>query len=311
MWGGFVVYDFLCWRLEHIHFVFVTTFEARSIHASQGGQRHLEMECERAARHGDIAALKAARAAGEDWGSVCAQAARAGHLHVLRWARKNGAPWDVFTCAFAAFKGHTGVLRWAHKHGAPWDEWTCAYLAACGMSRVLSWARRRGAPWDDRTCVEAIMAGHTNTLRWALAHGAPTSESLTRAAATRTLPVLKMVVACGAPVTERAIADALRACNTTCALWLYTQTDVRVRLPALVRKLPRHAHKNYKQRFLPALYKQQRAMTCLSRIWKSRQLKRKSAVCVIEDAWLMFAFRPKDGPAYQRTAAAWNVHVSM
>ena len=77
---------------------------------------------------------------------LCAEAAKSGQLALLKWARANGCQWDEFTCAYGALGGHLEVLKWLRANGCPWGEKTCSYAAEGGHLQVLQWAHANGCP---------------------------------------------------------------------------------------------------------------------------------------------------------------------
>ena len=127
------------------------------------------LTCAAAARNGDLAELKALRAANfplDVW--TCAYAAEYGHLGVLKWLRENDwrewpCRWDEYTCAHAALRGHLEVLKSARENGCPWDEKTCRNAAEGGYLEVLKWLRANGCPWDEWTCSRARHKGYVET----------------------------------------------------------------------------------------------------------------------------------------------------
>jgi hypothetical protein len=135
--------------------------------------------CAAAARIGDLAELKALRAAKWPWRTgmlrtgTCDLAAWGGHLEVLKWARENDCPWDEWTCMRAAEGGHLEVLKWARENGCPWGVETCAWAAQGGHLEVLKWLRENDCPWDECTCVHAAECGHMEILKWARENGCP------------------------------------------------------------------------------------------------------------------------------------------
>ena len=121
----------------------------------------------------------------EEWSLVCAAAARSGDLAELKALRAANFPWDSYTCARAARGGHLETLQWARANGCPWDEWTCSEAAEGGQLEVLKWARENDCPWDERTCKYAAKGGHLETLKWARENGAPWNEYTRRLAASK------------------------------------------------------------------------------------------------------------------------------
>ena len=127
------------------------------------------LTCAAAARNGDLAELKALRAANfplDVW--TCAYAAEYGHLGVLKWLREIDwrewpCRWDEYTCAHAALRGHLEVLKSARENGCPWDEKTCRNAAEGGYLEVLKWLRANGCPWDEWTCSRARHKGYVET----------------------------------------------------------------------------------------------------------------------------------------------------
>ena len=109
----------------------------------------------------------------EEWSLVCAAAARSGDLAELKALRAANFPWDSYTCARAARGGHLETLQWARANGCPWDEWTCSGAAGGGHLETLKWARANGCPWDGETCSAAAEDGHLEVLKWARENGCP------------------------------------------------------------------------------------------------------------------------------------------
>jgi hypothetical protein len=142
--------------------------------------------CAAAARIGDLAELKASRAAKRPWHTdTCSLAAMGGHLEMLKWLRENECPWDEDTCAGAADCGHLEMLKWARENGCPWDSRTCSLAAKGGHLEVLKWARDNDCPWDHQTCYYAADRGHIELLRWARENGAPWTKHTRRVAAAK------------------------------------------------------------------------------------------------------------------------------
>jgi len=52
----------------------------------------------------------------------CDSAARHGDLQALKRARKNGCVWSGWTCAYAAMNGHIDVIEWAIENGCNHDR---------------------------------------------------------------------------------------------------------------------------------------------------------------------------------------------
>ena len=109
------------------------------------GKEEIDISCDLAAKHGDLAALKACRSLGQAWdANTCRAAARSGRLPVLQWARANGCPWRARTCISGARGGHLAVLQWARESGCPWDTTTCHAASAGDHLAVLQWSRENG-----------------------------------------------------------------------------------------------------------------------------------------------------------------------
>ena len=123
---------------EAAHLGYVSLLKDRHSRGLLKGVEEWSLVCAAAARSGDLAELKALRAANFPWDSyTCARAAEGGKLEVLQWARKNGCPWDELTCEYAAYGGHLEVLQWARANGCPWNEDTCACAAWGGQLDML------------------------------------------------------------------------------------------------------------------------------------------------------------------------------
>ena len=146
---------------EAAHLGYVSLLKDRHSRGLLKGVEEWSLVCAAAARSGDLAELKALRAANFPWDSyTCARAARGGHLETLQWARANGCPWDEWTCSGAAGGGHLETLKWARANGCPWNSFTCANAAEGGHIELLRWARENGAPWTKHTCRVAAAKGY-------------------------------------------------------------------------------------------------------------------------------------------------------
>ena len=79
-----------------------------------------------AAVRGYLTTLKRLRRRGRlsDERCLCAAAARIGDLAELKALRAANVPWDELTCSYAAMGGHLEVLKWARENGCPWYKYT-------------------------------------------------------------------------------------------------------------------------------------------------------------------------------------------
>ena len=141
-------------------------------------------------------------ACGDDNIGACARAARAGQLHALRWLRFAGrdggpCPLSELTVTLAAREGHDDVIAWARAQRgdaqAPWDEAATSGAAERGhLSTLKLLLRAPGGgggggdapcPLDPDAIALAARNGHTDVVRWLHAHGAPWDEGLLSCAA--------------------------------------------------------------------------------------------------------------------------------
>jgi hypothetical protein len=116
----------------------------------------------RACERGYVSTLKCLRRRGYLSQDIflCAAAASVGDLAELKALRAAKWPWNEWTCWFAALGGHLEVLKWARENGCPWDDDACNYAAEGGHIELLRWARENGAPWTETTRRTAASKGY-------------------------------------------------------------------------------------------------------------------------------------------------------
>ena len=169
-----------------------------------------------AAKHGQLSALKYARAQGSAIDVRTANAAASnGHVHVLKWLIHERCLVDEGTCYTASRNGHFDGLESLRSVGCAWDMLTCCAAARWGRLDVVTWAESGlqhdaavtilrsaaegghlqivkqmyekmqsvGSSIDTGVCSAAAAGGHIHVLEWAREQGCKWNANTARAAA--------------------------------------------------------------------------------------------------------------------------------
>lgn len=200
-----------------------------------------------------------------------------GHLNCIQFAHEHGCPWGLKTTSAAASLGRLECMQYAHEHGAPW-AWDCIRCAARGGSvACLQYSHEHSGGWDQFVAYCASSYGNTECLRYSyeIDRGAYWSTDLVFTAAHfNHLGCLQFLVERGCSFNASDDAGAYRNRSTIAK--------------AMARR---------------------RAATVIQQSWRARRnAVRRRAVCLIEDAFIMYSCRPGSGQWFHKAETSFHSH---
>lgn len=205
-----------------------------------------------------------------------------GHLGCLRYLLSRLEGLDrghasmTFALICAVSNGRMDCIRYLHEQAVPWASCITSSAAMSGRVDVLAYVSEQGAPWCSTTTAFCCKAGGFECLKYAHGHGATLSKcAVWRAATFDLLDCLEFLVLQG------------------CAIGTYGC-------------LKRHRD------LIGATMSRRRAVVCIQRGWRySREVKRRRAAHIIEDAYITWACRPGTGSWYKRAHRSLSFSVQQ